>query len=73
MKAIGNMFTVSRTQARRALSAVMAAACMVAPTYAQSTEIPAPPQRTQVVLRNVAVHTAVPAGIGSAPRSRTRT
>ena len=27
---------------------------------AQSTEIPAPPQRAQVVLRNVEVHTAVP-------------
>ena len=33
---------------------------MAVPSHAQSTEIPAPPQRTQVVLRNVAVHTAVP-------------
>ena len=34
---------------------------------AQSTEIPAPPQRAQVVLRNVEVHTAVP-GVSAIPR-----
>jgi imidazolonepropionase-like amidohydrolase len=60
MKAIGKTLTVGRMHACRAIAAATAAACMAVPSHAQSTEIPAPPQRTQVVLRNVAVHTAVP-------------
>ena len=48
MKAIGKTFAVGRRHACGAVAAAMAAACMAVPSHAQSTEIPAPPQRTQV-------------------------
>lgn len=67
MKTIGRTLTVGGMHACRAIAAATAAACMAVPSHAQSTEIPAPPQRTQVVLRNVAVHTAVP-GASAIPK-----